>query len=196
MTTELSPVNRIVRVQIAKDVLQQMDANYLIPFSGSYVRVTASQEFPVADVKTALEKVENCKVCALGAVFVAAVKRYNELQFSSDEQYDFQRGSLGGGWIKRHLQQNYFDYRTLYEMESMFEGEVIGAPVGTDPAVYKDLALAAARFYWKSRRRFETAPERTAYRMRTIMQNIIDNNGEFVWQQIVPAEEQEVVKTD
>ncbi len=72
------------RVQVARDVIEQLNTKQIISNPGRYF-AGLQQENPLnikvdgdTQVKAILEELPPCKVCALGACFVAMMRRYNE----------------------------------------------------------------------------------------------------------------------
>lgn len=70
-----------------------------------------------------LFKEKNCQVCAIGALFVAKVRRYNDAQtttYAFDQKYsDF----IGNAFIHKNL-RNIFSKNQLNDMEAAYESQL------------------------------------------------------------------------
>jgi hypothetical protein len=153
------------RVQIAKDVIAQLDAGKL---RAKRMRWVAEPIIgaPDEEVRDALGD-STCHACALGAAFVCAVRRADKLTirdaFGWDPLVDGEGNahlSVGGQLVFDYLKR-FFSVDQLSMIETAFEG-------GKGEAEHSD---EAAR--WASGiRSAET-------RMRLVMKNIIANKGAF-----------------
>lgn len=176
------------RVTIAKDVIAWLDAKKLVARSGTYLSSKSIRNCDTEDAQTALLATDvSCNVCALGAVFACAVGRANEIATN-----DFR------GYNSQHSMHNYlspyFSNEQLYLIESAFECSSSFYDNIKDP----DYAVAdrAEEFGLKYSESdvvdeensdpendlieyLEPSKTMQEPRMRAIMQNIIDNNGEF-----------------
>src|ERR1700743_3631087 len=80
------------RILIARDVLAQLAAGKYKAKSGSWVQaevpgrnynlITEDERENNADLKEVFCELESCNVCALGGMFVSAVKNFNKLKFN------------------------------------------------------------------------------------------------------------------
>jgi hypothetical protein len=162
------------RVQIAKDVIAQLDAKRLYAKQGVYVQgkggannITVggegfwdddTQETEVRDLLA-----PKCEVCAKGGLFVAAVDRFNKLKFR-DELCPigaYNRCSDPVEYLSR-----FFGEQQLELIEYAFEKG------GAGDVNYDDKKTVAAERFGKM---FTSADAR----MRAIMKNIVKNNGTF-----------------
>jgi hypothetical protein len=136
-----------MRVEIAQDVLKQLGTT-CIPSPGIYVNFENAVPDGVQDLQQHVLKTK-CEVCAQGALFVAAVRRFNEFPA---------KGMIGRFIVtQRELfiyLSKWFPDEDLNAIEDYFEGFSEGG----------DFA--------------ETYVDATD-RMMRIMQNIIDNDGDF-----------------
>lgn len=170
------------RVQIARDILAQIETNRFIAKSGTYLRLfdgakanklfypwgaissdeTArlSAEAKQTQIQTALANIR-CKVCAIGSAFVAAVDRANECTVSQ------MRGTNDDFYMRRYLRK-WFSTKQLGLIESAFE---------------RDTNFAARRRVLASERAaavdFGRRIQSDRERLIAIWQNVIDNDGEF-----------------
>jgi len=163
------------RVAIAKDVIESLLAERFKATTGTYIYSRSATANGIAvqgtvNLKDAIQKnMKSCKVCAKGAMFVAAVERFNQIysevrrpgdnvleEFSHDVE------------ICDHLGK-YFTKRQLDLIEMAFEGE--GEDMFIDELVEEKKYVALAYSF------IHKNPED---RMIAIMQNIIANKGEFV----------------
>jgi len=173
------------RVAIAKDVIAALKAQRLFARTGTWARI--GRDCPVSleklSVGTELQGVFNqpnvsCDACALGACFVSAVKLGNDCKLTADArdngEFNFYLPSDGGGdqtGMSRTLSR-YFDEEQLSLIECAFEvGEgALGKPYDKFPDD-SDIVDRAAEFG----EGFDYDHDR----MEAIMNNIINNNGEF-----------------
>lgn len=149
------------RVQIAREVIAQLDSEFLTARRGVYVDSDVYVDDPAQQLqkllKTSAKQGDSCTVCGIGALFVCGVLRGNALtgtQISLDGGDNF--GVHGSATLK--YLRRYFSWQQLARIESAFERWGKFTKDGNEFArqVYDD----------------ET-------RMRLIMQNIILNNGTF-----------------
>jgi len=145
------------RVLIDQDVLNQLNLKKIIATSGTYFAFE-DVSFDGEDfLHEVLDKTQ-CQVCALGSLYYSRVQVANETKCDVVERIgDFEDESLNGinnvHTIMPDLNQ-YFDWSALDKIENYFEGWFEGNTFYID----------------------NPDPE---IRMRKIMQNIIDNNGDF-----------------
>lgn len=166
------------RVQIAKDVLAQLESKRLEPKAGVWILGKDEAQLKVdlnADVQlqSVFKTQEKCVGCALGGIFMCAVERANKLKVCelSTNYY--------GEWASIEQEQDIFTYLKRYftptqldQIEHAFEaGEryTVDDQEGNeeeDDMYYNDL-------------RFVNDISDFSIRMRLIMENIIVNKGEF-----------------
>lgn len=162
MTRQFIDLSKIpkaeARVLIAQDVLNQLNLKKIIATSGTYF---AFEDVPF-DEKDFLHEVldkTQCQVCALGSLYYSRVQVANETKCDVVERVgDYEEDSVLNSVNNVHTimpdLNQYFDWSALDKIENYFEGWFEG-----DTFYYANLD-----------------PE---IRMRKIMQNIIDNNGDF-----------------
>lgn len=156
---------KLTAVDLAKDVLRLLDAKSIkaqsgyyctLPDSWTYKSGTSVQEHLRSNPK------DPCGVCALGSLFMSFVDRHNQV-------------SMPDNWVGLNYDATmieklspYFSMKQLVMIETAFEGTLISA---RGVAVEGDWIYQCKKFldayYDKDRR------------LRAIMQNIIDNGGEF-----------------
>jgi len=152
------------RVQIAQDVIKSLNAGKLVAEQGVYVarnrptKMLGTDLFDeeiVCELDTVLEKIPKCNVCALGGLFVEAVKRYDKIK--TDE-------ISAGPWQNElhYYLKKFFSIDQLKMIEDAFESE--------GPNIYygNHKALVFCHTIKKPRDR-----------MLKIMNNIVENNGTF-----------------
>jgi hypothetical protein len=105
-------------VAIAKDALKQIEAKRYIAEHGVYLAVE-EYEFPFSEVGSGelqphVKKLKKCKVCAVGALFLSAVRKYNA--FDAKEL----RGNKWLDSMKNKLRE-FFTRVEVSEMEEVFE---------------------------------------------------------------------------
>ena len=138
------------RVQIAIDVIKQLNTKTIKASPGNYF----SFDINVNSDNSLRHNINNnqCDVCAKGAIFVSIVRLYKDLHNRGEGGYN----KIFKNVISRHS-EDFFTKAQLSEIEHAFEGWI--TPTGIN--------------YYPARL---LTPEK---RMRMIMQNIIDNDGEF-----------------
>lgn len=164
MTTKKKMTKAEMRVRIAKDVLAQVKADRLTPREQSYLIFRGA--LPVdshgyisnedVDVRDTL-KGAKCQVCALGALFVAAVDRFNECQLPAC------RLSVGNRLDLTDYLAKAFSATQMDAIEAAFEGQSYAH--GDRDRVYNS--------------RFVDAYDDSTERLRAIMRNIVRNGGTF-----------------
>jgi hypothetical protein len=189
------------RVMIAKDVIAALEKKTIVSESGTWC-TSRKPLFNSEEIKTYFDYVVNqddvdvdvinnindteisrsiknvkCNVCALGALFVCGVRRFNKITFGElgafvDVQVN--SGPVSGYFKQEHLEyflKRYFSESQLALIEIAFEqGEG-----GFIPSVSSQKELLAKDMFKGNAKK----------RMIGIMKNIIKNNGQFVVARIV-----------
>ena len=75
------------RVEIANDVLKHIKTGKIIAQHGDFWQPETPWEFCNKPLKETLQKVKECKVCAIGSVFYSYVMRHNKYVIDSDGIY-------------------------------------------------------------------------------------------------------------
>lgn len=164
------------RVAIAQDVIAQLDLEKIVASQGTWLENAKYGEslFTGEDVKNnkllsgKLAKVKQCEACALGSMFMCAVDLAKDLRCKSIEnELNFNEKSTA---IDLESMEPYlgkfFEKDQLRLIELAFEG----GDGGYDPETDAE-GCAVVMF---------DIHDEAESRMRTIMQNIIDNKGTFV----------------
>lgn len=171
---KLTPAQK--RVRIAKDVLAQLENGKIVPAAGNYfdfyeilnnLEIEEDSKEQLCDV---LNKADNCEVCALGAIFVSAVKRMDKITVDCYSKHNgwgdgerFRKEEI----LMRIYLRSFFDTSQLRMIENAFEQRHIH-----NNEKYEELFQISVFMYPKN-----MGPKS---RMQAIMRNIIDNKGEFV----------------
>lgn len=167
----LSPAQK--RVAIAKDVLQQMQRDAIIPTTGSWltedirigsaagrIRNITSQ----TQLQAVLKAMQECHTCHLGALFVSSVEIANDFKVGDMTYNSFGHTtpgfpiSLEGPSLYLQLEK-FFERDQLNMMETVFEQNQ-GATHHEVGAIYGGINSPADR-------------------MRLLMENLILNKGRF-----------------
>lgn len=167
------------RVMIAQDVIRFLDQERILAYPGTYFNVPElsfgamrkiNKEIELCEV---LREVKECELCAIGGMFYSAVMNHNNLKVS--DVYSIERLYLGisdgifiSGLKLVDYLEKFFSRKMLRLIETAFEGDVV-EDVFSDSDVPE--VLAAIAFY----NRYDDPKEI----MIAIMENIINNNGEF-----------------
>ena len=175
------------RVAVAKDVIAQIELAKYRAKKGSYIRYASFKNDSVfdrtsgnvsrvneLDAKSSFDNLENCKVCAIGACILSITRFKNKLKWG--ELLDHDNFDKSGTRVMLMLSEIFQPYQ-LGMLEAAFEGSY---NCTTSDRVAKRLGIeslsteddeACSRFYDL----YDSSEER----LKTIMQNIIDNNGTF-----------------
>lgn len=149
--TTLTPDQQ--RVVLAQDVMVALDQARLIPTKGTYVYPTRCVQLTRNNLQQMLQN-EICEVCGKGALLVARVGGYNHFELS------YPRHKLGNSEVLDSL-EGIFELETLNDVEAAFEGWATDQENPEEPGNwYRQLPINE--------------------RMRAIMQNLIDHDGNFV----------------
>jgi hypothetical protein len=173
----LSPTQK--RIAIAEDVIGALKAKRYKATCGTYVYSTATAKGFTKKNESALDidlqeilkaNMKSCEVCAKGAMFVAAVERFDKLKIDVYDSSDRVLADFDGDEsVCDHL-SNYFDQDQLDLIECAFEGGEFMESHG----IYEEGETDwAARGY---EHKYPNAHDR----MIAIMENIIRNKGKFI----------------
>jgi len=141
------------RILIAKDVLKLLDAKKISPKRGVYINLS---DVKVTDEEIPLEKIlkskKSCQACALGSLLYAYVNRFNEVRAGDIAEPDLHIASR--------------DYLSL------------------NPHQGDCTVVLSKYFYYHQLHLIEGCFEgRFGYKqqsLRSIMNNVIKNKGEFI----------------
>jgi len=157
-------------VAVAKDVLAHLDtirARRGIYMNGYIPRVDRSEDLQKhADTVTT-----NCKMCALGALMLSKARLYNDVPMRSiadnSAMFDDQSSVYASRSDVERAISEIFSLKQMAMIETAFEGGTCSAQdCDTDT-----LSRAAA---------YTRGVDDSSERIRMVMQNIIDNGGEFI----------------
>ena len=127
------------RMQIARDVIEHMNAERIVSQPGVYIDLLSGvpEGFIVkkdTQVKEVFDKLPTCNVCALGACFVSMMRRYNECTIEEmlppkygkydldTDPYDFLKRSARNMEGQKEYLSRLFDEEQLCLIEVAYEG--------------------------------------------------------------------------
>lgn len=176
----MSPAEK--RVAIAKDVLETIRTNAIIPMSGTYIDVMYAKEFQnpkfsaLVGVQETLGRAVECSVCAVGSMMISKCRINGDSKVISSSHWS---GSCNSQHLLYEDLGQYFDNQQLALIESAFERDsgFCSDHVNDeepDEKVCKELMELATRA-----EDFGFAYEDDSDRLKAIMQNIVDNQGTF-----------------
>ena len=172
----LTATNRRKAVAIAKDVVAQLRLKRLKASPGDYCRVEYDHMYEYfedsVNRKDSFQKTfkknkkVSCRVCAMGAVFIGYINRFNKV--TNDEVNDPDPGDI------IELVDDVFSEFQLRLMEMAFEGEWQDTKLVEDfsEKEQENMERKAEQYY----RKYPDPDQR----LRAIMLNVVRNNGEFV----------------
>lgn len=188
------------RVKVAKDVLAQINSKILRPEHQTYVELNKTIEV-TDDNKMGDKQLCNvldgmkCSVCARGAIFVAAVKRFNDYKIDdlNFSVYREELSTVDSGDISDYEEQ-FFEDHQIALIEGVFEGEQVGkaqdfygtvsALIGKDEYQYAIFKAILEESDWDHNELLSITHsylgKSAKSRMIAIMKNIIANKGDFV----------------
>lgn len=140
-----------LRVEVAKDVLEQLEGNDKFKAGSFYLMIPRAISMVADSTKMAAKVQKSCLVCAIGACFLSLVKLDNEFDWVEAIGGKKLYGSPGIHNMRRRLKQT-FTATQLQAIERYFEhhdGHVVDKN------------------------------ESPRLRMTRIMTNIVENNGTF-----------------
>lgn len=186
------------RVLIAQDVIKALDVKRMCVITGfsdqPYVHFEMPaepfDEFVKRDAREAL-KGKQCSVCAKGALLVAAIDRFNKVKL--EELYDnagyghYRSIAIYGETPSKKWLEQWFDADQLTLIEAAFETSM---NCGSDGESLYGKYLGSGKYEIAYGELVDSPINHAVYfgegydghdeRLRAIMQNIIDHNGEFV----------------
>jgi hypothetical protein len=154
-------------VEVAKDVLRQLDAKLYKATSGIYFDFLRQDLDPYAEESLqAVLETEPCRLCAIGGTFASTARLRNNVATSTV--------IVPSSTFMMETMVDVFTEHTLRAMEVVFETY----NARTYPFSREDSTTLI--MYGRELQSKVDDGHADDYVMRTIMQNIIDNNGEFV----------------
>ncbi len=154
------------QVQLAKDVIAQLRAKRFTARTGAYAILDkfADAKFSKAletqaeiEMRPIVRASKKCRVCAQGALVVAAIDRFNQCKLGQWDSLNDVAGDYDGELVGR-----FFSEQQIKNIEAAFEGYAAD--------IWSSNADGTA---WKR------AYRNHSDRMDAIMRNIIANNGTF-----------------
>ncbi len=172
-----------MRVQIAQDVLKALETQRIKAAYGGYMRGSHPKLMALVDASDSTDPSlfqelgqaeytapQTCSVCAIGAVFVAAVDRHDSLKLSTVYSASYEEeGRVTDSAMMPYLSQ-WFEEDQLRLMECAFEGSYQGRG-GNEEEPSEDELEAAEEFYGEY--------EDVTLLITAIMENVIKNKGTF-----------------
>lgn len=162
------------RIAIAKDVIAQMNSKKYHPRGGIYIDLYLEKnncEFEgVKPLHEVVKATQMCDVCAIGAMCLSAATVFDGVEWNGQQsRYWGSDGCEQDSNIRKVLHQ-FFDEQQLALIEAAFEGDS-RHPEWINDFVSDDDLETCYRFadeHWGHQER-----------LQLIMQNIINNDGEF-----------------
>lgn len=157
-----------LRKQGAEDALELLKSNTMIPLQGSYLLMSYkwTEDSPVNSQLCEITKqLNNCNACAIGVLFVSMVNRNNSLTVG---EYKQEKSNKEHKVYFDYLER-FFDMEQLRLIESAFERNF-------SFAVNEGFSLSLAR----RAEDFGYDYPDSRGRLTAILENIIENNGEFI----------------
>lgn len=164
------------RIMIAKDAIEQIEAGQYIARQGVYLQNddedgknwinSGTKSLYGVDLQKWLEDSDNkCRVCAKGAIFASCI-RYTDDYSPETEIIKITRSTVGAHKEIDRLAE-YFREGQLELIEIAFEGDIIGS---------RTISFAEI----ESAKDFYLGYGSDMKRLKAILDNIIDNGGEFI----------------
>lgn len=191
------------RMRIAEDVLSALDFKRFVATHMTYFNPIGSTHTGlsnlVAGADTGREMQDllpaNCNVCAMGAMFVAAIDRFDACTVQEFLDTD-SPGGVESSEFKRlaKLLSRWFDPHVIHLIEAAFEhgkGDIKDAEIYREkygrPMTEFDAAARMLHYAWEdgdvetwlNGREVEAGQAAAEYRMRSVMHNILDHDGDF-----------------
>jgi len=183
---KLSPADK--RVAIARDVLAQIAAQKLVPTSGTWL--SGKDDSPLFDEKDVkknpelqaiLTKTKQCEGCALGGLFLCAVKKADKLKLNELEEvkkFEEWKAECGSEAFlsdesKYIYQEDAFKYLGRFFSKDQLEAI---------ESAFEQGRGAVQEYEYSEAANFAEEVGEPEDRMRLIMENIISHKGRFVYQ--------------
>ncbi len=177
-----------VRVMIAKDALAFLEQNKFKAESGSYLPDAGDWSFlqyatdsSEEEVKIHIEnwmKSNLCRVCALGALWISAILRFNHLTTAKSRKL-LEDGVEIRRFIISYL-VDFFDREQLDLIETAFEGQIYSWINFFADEESLEAAANFVRHIQQSRTSISDYIKFEYTILKRILENIITNNGTFV----------------
>lgn len=155
------------RIAICKDVIERININLIKPFGGAFWYNAGSLRTTSASPKDVMNE-KTCTVCAKGALFCSWVGNFNEVEWTAAAKKSLEEVDKLK-WVAPEL-VNIFGREMLDNIEAAFEG--------TTYPWHNNRTLAES-YTEKFHGYDEDADDYNQHVLKSIMQTIIDNDGEF-----------------
>lgn len=197
------------RLRIAEDVLAALDASRITATQARYyvgpnptlstLSAFIRQDKQDTQVKALLPA--HCGVCSLGAMFIAAIDRFNDHTCKDmyNAEYNCAIGTGDEFNVLTDLLQRWWEPRDMHLIECAFES---GGGDMEDEEVFNkeygnasDYRAAETMFKgcddditaWRGPKFPADLAPRSEYKLRSIMHNILDHDGDFdPWVHVIP----------
>lgn len=153
------------RVALAKDVIASLIAKKYVAETSTYLAVGNEEHYTNKMLDVVKNGKVKCTVCAIGSLFVSRLKTSDTLKLTSSDHVMIK--SLAGIFTEKELRI----------LEFLFEGRNMGEDNISD--IYDDGYEFYTNFFNRSIR--DNGDKK---RLKAIMQNIINNNGNFIYKSI------------
>lgn len=157
-----------LRIEIAKDVLLQIEAKKIIAMSMKYFAPKTNNKYAGKQLQEVLPKIKKCEACAVGSIFYSYVTKHNNFEIDAFGIKSVQPDD------NREL-MSMFTLKQIRLIETAFEDGGFSFP--TD---YSDSVIERAGTY---RERLGLLPRKNKKKdeqaLIHIMKNIIRNKGTF-----------------
>jgi hypothetical protein len=164
-----------MRVAILKDVIKQVNTGKYVAYTGIYMSISDSKltkdfyDYAGKQFKALIPKINRCRVCQMGGLFMSCVKIYNDLKVDQADNRD----GINKHRMKTKLLK-YFSKKQLSLMESAFERQSVAelnAGINEYDPEWKEEIIEAVKFG----RSYDT----NEARLVAICSNGIKNKGTF-----------------
>jgi hypothetical protein len=162
------------RVAIAKDVLASIKVRKFKIQQGTYCALSFDNKINTDEELNLQElminnKIQSCKVCAIGSIFMSRVSLGNDYNINPNAHYEGETNIDDDEMLYSLV--GIFSERQLRLMEYIFEGyDITGYFNGEDEYdQFHDMLKSFSKKY-----RTPTA------KLKAIMENVISNDGEFI----------------
>lgn len=187
---KMSPVEK--RMQIARDVLFQLDSGKLIAAHRLWLGANESDDVSFisdneikknVELQDILSKRKECYGCALGGMFMCAVERANKLKVNKlSLNTNTSKNTIHGNDVFSYMKK-FFSNKQLFLIEIAFEGGDGACYTNGDSSITTNddhlLSVNMDDYEGSDASRFVSYVEDPSEKMRLIMENIVANKGTF-----------------
>lgn len=160
------------RVEVAKDVLEQLKTNQYTPNTGFYINIVSNCE-ESDDIQSHFSEVRRCEVCQIGAIILSVTRFRNKLTFGDvgTNMYYMNHDKIN------EILKGIFTADQLLLIEHAFEGYDPFADRYSIEGMDNDIDLTPQEI--ERITDFRSHYRKSNTLMRAIMENIIANKGTF-----------------